>query len=104
MMHKRSYAELRKLRKKNKAFEQTLKEIHEATVLKQHDRVAKAIEDCDMRIAEIDEKEYFLRELETPGSDPDTDAILEKVRQRSAELAAKEIELEVLKRFYDGQD
>ena len=82
-MHKRSYAELRKLRKKVMIYEQTLANITAACATKSIPAVEKQIEKCDVRLEEIDEKEDFLRQLEDPTRDPEADAILKEIRERS---------------------
>ena len=82
-MHKRSSAELRKLRKKVDVYEKTLANIAAACATKSISSVEKQIEKCDARLEEVDEKEDFLRELEDPTRDPEADAILKEIRERS---------------------
>jgi lipopolysaccharide biosynthesis regulator YciM len=83
MMHKRSYVELRKLRKQVEIYEKTLANITAACATKSISSVEKQIEKCDVRLEQIDEREDFLRKLEDPTRDPEADAILKEIRERN---------------------
>lgn len=82
-MHKRSYAELRKLRRKVDIYEKTLANIAAACATKSISSVEEQIKKCDARLEEVDEKEDFLRQLEDPTRDPEADAILKEIRERN---------------------
>ena len=88
-MPKRSMGELRKLRKKVEVYEKALSNITAGCATKSIPSVERAIEECDTRLAEIDEKEAFLRKLELPKHHIDADNILAKIRERSDSLAAR---------------
>ena len=81
-MNKGTFAELRKLRKREKAFLNALDLIELCP-----DADKKSIVDnCRERLKEIDEKEDFLRKLESPRNDSltvDAEDILNKIRARA---------------------
>ena len=82
-MNKRSLAELRKLRKREQVLVEAMAEVKAVDEGESDQLIKDIVQGCITELAEIDEKENFLREMEIPEVDADADEILKKIRERN---------------------
>lgn len=88
-MNKRSQAELRKLRKREKILVEAMAEVKAWNDEELHDySLGELVDGCIAELAEVNKKEDFLRKLDTPDTDPTADEILNKIRNRAGIVSA----------------
>ena len=83
-MSKRSYAELRKIRKREQTLIEAMAEIKATNDGESDQPIDDIIRGCITELNEINKKEEFLQDLELPKHDNSAADILAKIRARSS--------------------